>query len=43
MLRLFCDEKQVIKVTNSKVKDIDFRKSRNTGENFLTESGLFNI
>lgn len=33
------NNKQVIKVTNSKVKDIDFRKLHNTGENFLTESG----
>lgn len=34
------NKKQVIKVTNSNVKDIDFRKLHNTGENFLTESGL---
>lgn len=34
---------QVIKVTNSKVKDIDFRKIHNTGENFLTESGVYKL
>lgn len=34
---------QVIKVTNSKVKDIDFRKLHNTGENFLTESGVYKL
>lgn len=37
------NEKQVIKVTNSKVKDIDFRKLHNTGENFLTESGVYKL
>ena len=35
------NEKQVMKVTNSKVKDVDFRKLHNTGENFLTESGVY--
>ncbi|WP_404820234.1 hypothetical protein [Lacrimispora sp. HJ-01] len=29
------NKKQVIKVTNSNVKDIDFRKLNNAGENFL--------
>lgn len=37
------NEKQVIKVTNFKVKDIDFRKLHNTGENFLTESGVYKL
>lgn len=32
--------KQVIKIKNSDVKDIDIRKLNNTGENFLTESGV---
>jgi len=35
--------KQVIKLTNSKVKDVDFRKLHNTGENFLTESGVYKL
>lgn len=43
MLRLFCDKKQVIKVKNSDVGLTNFRKLNNAGENFLTESGLFNI
>jgi len=37
------NKKQVIKVTNSNVKDIDFRKLHNTGENFLTESGVYKL
>lgn len=37
------NNRQVIKVTNSKVKDIDFRKLHNTGENFLTESGVYKL
>lgn len=37
------DENQVIKLTNSKVKDVDFRKLHNTGENFLTESGVIEL
>lgn len=37
------NKKQVIKVTNSKVKNIDFRKLHNTGENFLTESGVYKL
>lgn len=36
-------EKFVVKVTNSKVKDVDFRKLHNTGENFLTESGVYKL
>lgn len=37
------NSKQVIKLTNSKVKDVDFRKLHNTGENFLTESGVYKL
>ena len=37
------NEKQVIKLTNSIVKDIHFRKLHNTGENFLTESGVYKL
>lgn len=47
------NEKQVIKLTNSIVKDIhfrnsivqdmNFRKLHNTGENFLTESGVYKL
>ncbi|MEL0970634.1 BRO family protein, partial [Clostridioides difficile] len=35
------NKKQVIKLTNSKIGDADFRKLHNTGENFLTESGVY--
>lgn len=35
--------KQVIKLTNSEVKDIDIRKLNNAGENFLTESGVYKL
>lgn len=34
---------QVIKLTNSKIGDTDFRKLHNTGENFLTESGVYKL
>lgn len=37
------NEKQVIKLKNSDVKDIDFRKLNNRGENFLTESGVYKL
>ena len=37
------NEKQVKTVRNSNVKDIDFRKLANRGENFLTESGLYKL
>lgn len=37
------NERQSVKLTNSKVKDIDFRKLHNTGENFLTESGVYKL
>ena len=36
-------EKQVIKLTNLDVKDLHFRKLHNTGENFLTESGVLQL
>lgn len=35
--------KQVVKLTNSDVKDIDIRKLNNAGENFLTESGVYKL
>ena len=35
--------KQVVKVKNSDVKSIDFRKLNNAGENFLTESGVYKL
>lgn len=35
--------KQVIKLKNSEVKDIDIRKLNNAGENFLTESGVYKL
>lgn len=37
------NEKQVIKLTNSKVTNCHFRKLHNTGENFLTESGIYKL
>lgn len=37
------NENQVIKLTNSKVTDGNFRKLHNTGENFLTESGVYKL
>ena len=37
------NEKQVIKLTNSKIGETDFRKLHNTGENFLTESGVYKL
>lgn len=36
-------EKQVIKLKNSDVKNIDIRKLNNAGENFLTESGVYKL
>lgn len=35
--------KQVVKLTNSKVAKYNFRKLHNTGENFLTESGVYKL
>ena len=37
------NENQVIKLTASNVKDIDFRKLHNTGENFLKEAGVYKL
>ena len=37
------NEKQVINLNNSNVKDIDVRKLANRGENFLTESGVYKL
>lgn len=37
------NNKQVIKLTNSKISSTDFRKLHNTGENFLTESGVYKL
>jgi len=37
------NEKQIVKVTNSKVHNLHFRKLHNTGENFLTESGVYKL
>ena len=37
------NSKQVIKLTNSTVGLTDFRKLHNTGENFLTESGVYRL
>lgn len=37
------NEKQVIKLKNSNVNITDFRKLHNTGENFLTESGVYKL
>ncbi len=36
-------EKQVVKLRNSNVQNLNFRKLHNTGENFLTESGLYKL
>jgi len=40
------NEKQVVKVTNNMISNVgltDFRKINNTGENFLTEAGVFKL
>ncbi len=37
------NEKQVVKLTNSKMQNMHFRKLHNTGENFLTESGVYKL
>lgn len=37
------NSKQVVKLTNSKIGKTDFRKLHNTGENFLTESGVYKL
>lgn len=37
------NSKQVVKLTNSKISNTEFRKLHNTGENFLTESGVYKL
>lgn len=37
------NDKQIVKLTNSKVQSMHFRKLHNTGENFLTESGVYKL
>lgn len=37
------NDRQVVKLTNSKISKTDFRKLHNTGENFLTESGVYKL
>lgn len=37
------NKKQVVKVKNSDVGSINFRKLNNAGENFLTESGVYKL
>lgn len=37
------NEKQKVKLTNSIIGNTDFRKLHNTGENFLTESGVYKL
>lgn len=41
-IRNFSD-KQVVKITNSKVHGMHFRKLHNTGEKFLTSSGVYKL
>lgn len=41
-IRKFNDN-QVVKLTNSKMHNMQFRKLHNTGENFLTESGVYKL
>lgn len=41
-IRNFSD-KQVVKLKNSNMHDMHFRKLHNTGENFLTESGVYKL
>lgn len=37
------NDKQVVKLTNSNMHNMHFRKLHNTGENFLTESGVYKL
>lgn len=37
------NDKQIVKLTNSIMHDMHFRKLHNTGENFLTESGVYKL
>lgn len=34
---------QIVKLTNSNMHNMHFRKLHNTGENFLTESGVYKL
>ena len=43
MAVLKMNNNQVLKLTNSEVKNIDFRKLNNRGENFLTENGVYKL
>ena len=36
-------DKQLVKLTNSKVHNMHFRKLNNAGEKFLTESGVYKL
>lgn len=36
-------DRQVVKLKNSNVQDMNFRKLHNTGENFLTEAGVYKL
>jgi len=37
------NDNQVVKLTNSKMHNMQFRKLHSTGENFLTESGVYKL
>ncbi|SCI75251.1 Uncharacterised protein [uncultured Clostridium sp.] len=37
------NNRQVVKLKNSDIKDVDFRKLNNRGENFITESGVYRL
>ena len=37
------EDYEVIKLSNSKITNSDFRKLHNTGENFLTEAGVYSL
>lgn len=37
------NDKQVVKITNSNVHSMNFRKLANRGENFVTESGVYKL
>lgn len=37
------NDKQIVKLKNSDVQDMQFRKLNNAGENFLTESGVYKL
>jgi hypothetical protein len=37
------NDKQKVELTNSRIRDLGFRKLNNRGEFFLTESGLYKL